>query len=324
MTDMTGTPQISVVIAAWNAAGFLPRAVASVLAQKGVGRPEILIVEDCSTDTTLAVAEELAATHPEVRVLRNEANSGPARSRNRGIAAAKGEWIAVLDADDAFAPGRLRRMIDVAEAEGLEVLSDLPVLYDLAADAAAPTQLAASGGVTRLDLMRLLSTDPETGLDLGLMKPIYRRSLVERGLLKYPEAIRHGEDNRLYVELLRKGVTFGLLREAHYIFSTRIGAVSGKYSPGSVTKVDYRALARQGEALAAELAAAGELTPELAGLMAARKEQALRQNRIYGWTTLRRGEWGRLRQWLGQHPGNGAELARIALRKLGGQRGRPD
>ncbi|MCF1711087.1 glycosyltransferase family 2 protein [Tabrizicola sp. J26] len=320
---MTERPQVSVVIAAWNAAPFLARAVESALAGQGVGAVEVLIVDDCSTDNTVAVAEGLARVHPQVRVLRNARNSGPARSRNAGIAAAQGAWIAVLDADDAFAPGRLARMIAVAEAEGFEAVADLPVLYDLAADQAAPEQLPASGSLSRLTLSDLLRPDPETGLDLGLMKPVYHRSLAERGLLRYPEGIRHGEDHRLYVELLRRGVGFGLLREAHYIFSTRIGAISGAYSPGSVTNVDYRAIARQNAGLAEELRATGELTPEIEGLLAARQSQALRQNRIYGWTTLRKRDWPRLKRWLGQE-GNARDLGWVILKKLAGQRGLPD
>jgi succinoglycan biosynthesis protein ExoO len=321
---MTENPSVSVVIAAWNAAAYVERAVASALTQDSAGEIEVLVVDDCSTDGTSAVLSDLAARDPRIRCLRNARNAGPAHSRNAGIAAAWGRWIAVLDADDAFGPGRLPRMIEVAEAEGLEAIADLPVLYDLAAGQAAPKQLPASGGVTRLDLARLLQPDPETGLDLGLMKPVYSADLARRGLLHYPETIRHGEDHRLYVELLRKGVRFGLLREAHYIFSTRIGAISGAYSPGSVTNVDYRALARQNAALAEELKQAAELTPALAELLAGRSAQALRQNRIYGWTTLRKGDWRRLLRWLRQDPANLGDLLAVISRKARGQRGLPD
>jgi succinoglycan biosynthesis protein ExoO len=176
----------------------------------------------------------------------------------------------------------------VAEAETLDVVADLPVLFDLAANEAAPRQLAASGKVTRLHLERLLQADPETGLDLGLLKPMFRRELALRGQLHYPEHIRHGEDHMLYVTLLRQGLTFGLLREPHYIFSPGIGAVSGRFSPGSVTRVNYRALARQSAALAADLAASRKLTPVLDDLL-----------------KLRQGHWSRLLRWLGQHPANG-------------------
>jgi succinoglycan biosynthesis protein ExoO len=209
----------------------------------------------------------------------------------------------------------------VAEAEMLDIVADLPVLFDLALNEAAPRQLSASGEVTRLDLERLLQADPETGLDLGLLKPMFRRDLALRGQLHYPEHIRHGEDHMLYVTLLRQGLAFGLLREAHYIFSTRIGAVSGRFSPGSVTRVNYRALARQSAALAAELAASGELTPVLDHLLKRRQAQSLRQNRAYGWTVLRQGNWSRLLSWLGQHPANGGAILAVACRKLAGHRG---
>ncbi len=128
----------------------------------------------------------------------------------------------------------------------------------------------------------------------------------------------------LYVTLLRQGLAFGLLREAHYIFSTRIGAVSDRFSPGSVTRVNYRALARQSAALAADLAASGELTPVLDELLKRRQALSLRQNRAYGWTVLRQGSWSRLLSWLGQHPANGGTILSVACSKLAGHRGPVD
>lgn len=326
-TPQASPETVSVVIPAWNAAGFIGRALASVLTGQesdSLRLAEIIVVDDQSTDDTLAVLTRLAVQAPRLKVVRNAVNLGPGGTRNAGISAATSDWIAVLDADDAYAPGRLPRLIDMARDQGLEIIADLPVLYDLAADQAAPEQLPASGRLQHLALADLLRPDPETGLDLGLLKPVFRRRLAAEGLWRYPEAVRHGEDFALYFDLVGRDLPFGLLHEAHYIFSTRIGAISGSYSPGSVTNVDYRAIAAHAAELAQAYGTRPNAAPRVIELLSERQSRALRQNRIHGWTLLRKRAWKRLGQWLGKDRRNLAEMGRMVLAKLTGHRGLPD
>ncbi|MFN7224040.1 MAG: glycosyltransferase family 2 protein [Paracoccaceae bacterium] len=331
---LSGHPTVSVVIPAWNAARFITRAVTSVLSGQAGTLPddtmldvaEVIVVDDRSTDDTMAVLHGLATQHPRIKLLQNPRNLGPAGSRNAGVAAATGDWIALLDADDAFAPGRLLRMVGAAQAAGVDILADLPVLYDMAAGLAAPAaqQLPASGRTDILRLADFLRPDPETGLDLGLLKPVFRRRLVVEGLWHYPDDIRHGEDFALYFDLVAGGEKFALLREALYVFSTRIGAVSGSYSPGSVTNVNYRTIAADAEILAHRYSAQPDADAEVIALLATRKDRALRQNRIHGWTLPRKREIRRLRQWLQHDPRNRTEILHIIAAKLTGHRGLPD
>lgn len=317
-------PSVSVIIPAYNAARFLERAVDSALAQTGIATPQVVIVDDGSTDDTARVIADLAARHPTLEGHANPENMGPADTRNHAISKATGDWIAILDADDAFAPGRCARLLEVAQAQGFEAIADLLVLYDLAADSSAPQQMPASGAVERLGFKDFLQTDVETKLDFGLLKPMFRRSLAESGQWRYPSGVRHGEDAALYIALTRAGVAFGLLREGQYLFSTRIGAISGKYSPGSVTDVNYLAVAAQLRALREQLAREGVLDVDLETLLEDRIVAALRQNRIYGWTTLRKRDWARLRRWLAQDPANRQALWRVLRAKAMGHRGLPN
>ena len=327
----TGVQAVSVVIPAWNAANFIPRAIASALtAQDGhaqgnaVQVTEVIVIDDHSSDDTLAVVQRLAETEPRLKLLQTPQNLGPGGSRNAGIKAATGDWIAVLDADDAYAPGRLPRLVDTALRNDFSIIADLPVLYDLAAKSSAPTQLPASGRLVQLGLADLLRPDPDTGLDLGLLKPVFHRRLVAEDLWHYPEAVRHGEDFALYFDLVKRGEAFGLLHEAHYIFSTRIGEISGSYSPGSVTNVDYRAIAAQAEELARQMAEQPGASPEVLALLQARAIRALRQNRIHGWTLLRKRQGRRLKNWLLSTPANRRDMMQMVLAKLTGHRGLPD
>jgi glycosyltransferase involved in cell wall biosynthesis len=93
---------VSVIVPAFNRAGTLPRALGSVAGQQA--RPaEVIVVDDCSSDDTAAVAEALGA-----RVVRHEVNRGAAAARNTAIAAATQPWIAPLDSDDEWLPHHLR------------------------------------------------------------------------------------------------------------------------------------------------------------------------------------------------------------------------
>lgn len=105
-------PNVSVLIPAYNAAGCVSRAIESVLAQT-VPPLEILVVDDGSADGTAEVVERFGAP---VRLLR-QANGGPAAARNHAARKASGEWLALLDADDAWLPQKLERQLPYASGE---------------------------------------------------------------------------------------------------------------------------------------------------------------------------------------------------------------
>jgi glycosyltransferase involved in cell wall biosynthesis len=95
-------PLISVVIPAYNAGEHLRETLASALGQQGPFTLDTIVVDDGSSDDTRAQVESM----PGVRLIR-QANAGPSAARNRGIAAARGELVALLDADDLWMPGKL-------------------------------------------------------------------------------------------------------------------------------------------------------------------------------------------------------------------------
>ncbi|MBN8765002.1 MAG: glycosyltransferase family 2 protein [Thiobacillus sp.] len=98
------SPRFSVVIPAFDAAATLARAIESVRAQSWPAH-EIIVVDDGSTDATAAVARRFGEA---VRLI-EQPNRGVAAARNAGAAAATGDWLAFLDADDWYAPDRIER-----------------------------------------------------------------------------------------------------------------------------------------------------------------------------------------------------------------------
>ncbi|KRT54910.1 glycosyltransferase family 2 protein [endosymbiont of Ridgeia piscesae] len=104
--------QVSVIIPTHNRAATLPRAIESVLQQS---RPanEILIVDDGSDDDSRALVTQ---QFPQCRYLHQQ-NRGVSSARNLGISASKGEWIALLDSDDAWLPQKLEQQLARVEAQ---------------------------------------------------------------------------------------------------------------------------------------------------------------------------------------------------------------
>ncbi|WP_342343876.1 glycosyltransferase family 2 protein [Chthonobacter albigriseus] len=101
---------MSIIIPAYNAETYLARTLRTAVHQS-YRTVEILIVNDGSTDSTLSIAQEFAASDPRIRIL-NTPNGGVAAARNAGLAAAAGELVAFLDADDLWHPEKIRRQVD--------------------------------------------------------------------------------------------------------------------------------------------------------------------------------------------------------------------
>ncbi len=113
------SPRFSVVIPAYNSAATLARAIDSALAQTWPAH-EIVVVDDGSSDSTASVAEAYGGN---VRVI-HQANAGVAAARNAGARTASGDWLAFLDADDWYAPDRLRLHAEwIAEDTTLDFLT---------------------------------------------------------------------------------------------------------------------------------------------------------------------------------------------------------
>ena len=113
-------PLVSVIMPVYNGEKYIGKAIESVLAQKVP--TELLVIDDCSTDKTeLTVMKYMDSGN--IRYIRNKENMGAARSRNRGVQEAVGEYVAFLDADDWWDRGKLKEQLGILEKTGLVMCS---------------------------------------------------------------------------------------------------------------------------------------------------------------------------------------------------------
>lgn len=111
---------VSVIIPAYNCAQYISQALDSALSQKVP--LEVIVIDDCTKDNLDAVMTPYLHD-PRVRYLHNETNLGVARTRNRGVSLARGRYVAFLDADDYWAPEKLKKQIEWMQEKGTVLCS---------------------------------------------------------------------------------------------------------------------------------------------------------------------------------------------------------
>jgi glycosyltransferase involved in cell wall biosynthesis len=260
-------PTVSVVVAAYNAEDYIDAALRSALAQT-VDDLEVVVVDDCSTDTT---PDRVAGiVDSRMRLHRLERRSGPSACRNRAIEDCAGEWIAVLDADDWWHERRLEALLPVARACGADVVCDdllfardgdsepYPTYYQYLADRLPP--VTEPRQVSVLEMVRN---------DYGYLKPVVRAAFLRRSGVRYRPDLRLGEDFAFAVDCLLAGAATFLAPGAYYYYRQSTDSItrhpSYRREFGRHLQNRYRIMA--------DLLAAGGLDPgQRAWLAAARTE----------------------------------------------------
>jgi len=221
-------PDVSFVVAAYNAKETLVRAIDSALAQVGVS-VEVIVVDDCSTDGTRDIAEAYSSIDERVRLIAQAVNGGPAAARNAGFAQAKGRWIAVLDSDDTIYPVRMLSMLERAETANAQIVVDNIDVIPF--DAGPPQSMFPREMLKRRPVMTLAdfigsNVIFQSTFNFGYMKPVFERSfLVENGL-RFDESLRVGEDYLLLASALACGGRCTVVPETGYVYHLRQGSIS--------------------------------------------------------------------------------------------------
>jgi glycosyltransferase involved in cell wall biosynthesis len=236
---------------AFNRAGYLEAAIASVRAQSCADW-ELLVVDDGSSDETLAIARRHAAADRRIRVSVNTGRPGPGGARNHGAALARAEWLAFLDSDDLWQPDKLARFLDAAEARPALVASDY---VSLDRDSGAATRLrdfilgvmlpwwrsdaiaAAAIPCARIDRDFAAIAEPDVllpmiiggGLWIHTSSAMVRSDLF-RALGGFDDRLRRTEDFDLWIRLLGRG-RFAYLDQAlaTYDITGRADATGPRY-----------------------------------------------------------------------------------------------
>lgn len=203
---------VSIVMAAYNSERYVADAIASVVAQTFQDW-ELLVVDDGSTDRTLAIASDFAKDEPRIRVIHLDNNRGVANARNVGIAAARGRYLAFLDSDDLWLPPKLEIQIEFMKRTGAGF--SFTQYRRLLQNGRLGREIKAPVAVSYRQLLH--------GNLIGCLTVVIDRSQIAAPKLK---EVRH-EDYVAWLSILREGHTaYGIQTDlARYRVSS--GSVSG-------------------------------------------------------------------------------------------------
>jgi len=227
---MSISPIVSVIVANFNGAEFIADALQSSL-QQSLKDIEIIVVDDASTDHSLAIAEGFARHDGRVRIVPLQRNGGPGAARNAGFAAARGTWTAILDNDDLMHPDRLQNLVGEAERSGAEICADDLLVFG---DGTPPNSLLGPRGAKPRWIgpaefvysNRLYGREPA----LGYLKPLIKTSHLRKHGIVYRTDLRIGEDYDLVVQLFASGARYRLAPGLTYFYRKHARSISHRIS----------------------------------------------------------------------------------------------
>lgn len=138
---MPALPEISFVIPVYNKADVLPHVIRALAAQQPAPDAEYIFVDDSSSDASVAVLEQAAATLPATTILRNAANAGPSTRLNQGAALARGRLLCLIDADELIVPDAVALMRHAMQQHGADMIHGKVIRSDLPAAQIVPAPL---------------------------------------------------------------------------------------------------------------------------------------------------------------------------------------
>lgn len=183
---------VSIIMPAYNAEKYIADSINSVKDQT-YRNWELIVINDCSSDKTVEIVEELASKDERIHLINNKKNFGVALSRNRGIREATGKYIAFLDSDDLWISDKLEKQIAFMDYQGINFSFTNYQKFD-------------SETGKRTKVMRgpdVMSADDVLGdTSIGCLTVVINQQAV--GKFYMPD-MKHMEDNATWYEILKKG-----------------------------------------------------------------------------------------------------------------------
>ena len=206
-------PDVSVVVAVYNTMPYLTRCLTS-LAQQSIGRDrmEVIAVDDGSTDGSGRELDRFARLYPDTITVIHQANSGgPAMPSNRGLDRASGRYVFFIGSDDYLGPEALERLVSAADQYGSDVV------------------LGKTVGVNRRYVHQAVFARNE--VEIGLFDSalpwslsntkLFRRELIERYGLRYPEDMPVGSDQPFTLEACLRAKRISVLADYDFYHAVR-------------------------------------------------------------------------------------------------------
>lgn len=190
--------KVSVIVPVYNSEQYLENAVNSILTQS-LQDIEIILVDDCATDKSGQICDELAKKDLRIKVIHAENNGGICKARNMGMAIAQGEYIAFCDDDDIYEPGLLEQNYNLAKKYNADMVKFGRKLIDVLKDGTVVREKDTNGDIERVYNLNTKYKDyyyvRKKGYLTNLWNGIYKNDTVKKHELTFDENMRFGSED---------------------------------------------------------------------------------------------------------------------------------
>lgn len=195
---MENTYDVSVIVTSYQAEKSIMSAILSILEVDTPNKIEIIVVDDCSTDTTIEKVSTLMRQYHNIKLIQMPVNTGgPSKPRNEGIRRASGKYITFLDDDDTLDAGRLLAMVREADEEEADFAKGYLICIEGSKSYIANRLMNIPKDKT--DIIQNIVAYQSMTQDF-----IVRKDLIEQNELSYREDIKIGEDTIFITSILKK------------------------------------------------------------------------------------------------------------------------
>lgn len=224
---------ISVIVPVYNAKKYIVPCVNSILGST-YSHFELLLIDDCSSDGSPLLCEELARQDDRIKVIRHVVNGGPGKSRNTGLEICKGEYVTFVDADDTIHPQMLERLYDLLKANHADIsFCSRKIVSDWLPDTHQDTGVSIfKDGV--VDVSKLGNGDD---LNSPFLK-LFKREIFDN--LRFPENC-WAEDLYIVPDYLSRASVIAYTSEQLYCYSVRKDNIS--FRAQTHERMDFQILA---------------------------------------------------------------------------------
>ncbi|MGJ4892927.1 glycosyltransferase [Bradyrhizobium sp. HKCCYLS3077] len=231
---------VSVIVANYNGERFVADAIRSVCRQS-LRNLEVIVCDDASTDGSVQLVQQIGAADDRIRLVQLQRNAGPAAARNRALDIARGRWVAIMDSDDLVHPDRFEALIKAAESCHADIIADDLLAFESSRQTRPYAVLRGKWAkeahwVTIEDYVRS-NNFYGRGPALGYLKPMFRRSLIEAGRVRYDERLRIAEDYDFVFRLMLSGAKFRTIPRLGYFYRRHSGSISHRLNTAVLTSI---------------------------------------------------------------------------------------
>lgn len=203
------SPLVSVVVPVYNVENYVEKCLKSLLGQD-YETIEILVVDDGSTDESGRICDEISLSDTRIKVFHKE-NGGLSSARNYGIRRANGEYVCLVDSDDAVQESFVRDLVEVAENKNADV-----VICGYNGNVPMPKMISGENAAIRLLV-------GQENMEIIAWNKLYRKYLFDT--IKYPEGENY-EDCLTTYKFLAEARGVAYLAKSLYIYEEREGSIT--------------------------------------------------------------------------------------------------